>query len=372
MSTGTVRDRLPLGPAGTLGFVLDLTRSMHGLASQQRRAHFQEQGNLEKLSKRCEYGGARSQGATRAPAGSTLDPPGPPALKNKTSPGELHLFPSSARSCLGRVGFSPQAQPCCARPPSSPSRPPMESNRMGAGGSHQADFLLAISRAPDRSRHMDPKGSVTCLWPFPLSLQHWAGYSLAPPLLILVPVSVPCRQSTTETSPSVSLNGGGLIKFVSVVKLGCSLMSTSTQRPCPDTYTHASHTHTETNMKTHTKILAICENTCCRDRQRDVASPPRPRGIPVPPQRGRHDPPVDGLGPFPRMSVWLREARRCSGTWRAARESWPTTGTGQGARLPKIGRPSPTEGVGRRTERGADSHGRQFRKRRWRSLASPD
>ena len=197
VSTGTVRDRLPLGPAGTLGFGLDLTRSMHGVASQQRRAHFQEQGNLEKLSKRCEYGGARSQGATRAPLGSTLDPPGPPALKNKTSPGELHLFPSSARSCLGRVGFSPQAQPCCARPPSSPSRPPMESNRMGAGGSHQADFLLAISCAPDRSRHMDPTGSVTCLWPFPLSLQHWAGYSLAPPLLILVPVSVPCRQSTT-------------------------------------------------------------------------------------------------------------------------------------------------------------------------------
>ena len=75
-----------------------------------------------------------------------------------------------------------------------------------------------------------------------------AGSSLALPLLILVPLAVLCRLSTTETSPSVSLNGGGLIRFFLVVQRGCSVMSTSTQLPCLDTHTHT-HTQTHTHRE---------------------------------------------------------------------------------------------------------------------------
>ena len=56
------------------------------------------------------------------------------------------------------------------------------------------------------------------------------------------------------------------------------------------------------------------------DRKGGGDPAPCPCGVPLPPPLGLHHPSPDGLGPFPRMAVWLLEATGWSVTRREVGE----------------------------------------------------
>lgn len=94
-------------------------------------------------------------------------------------------------------------------------------------------------------RHKVPRNSLMAL---SLSLQVCAGYTLDLLLVILFLVSLPHRQSNTQTSPSTSHNGGGALSFIFVVKLR-SPFPPSCHAP---TRTHM-QTDGQTDRQTHTR-----------------------------------------------------------------------------------------------------------------------
>lgn len=186
-----MRDRLLFGPPTTLGFALELTESMHGIATQQCRAQFQLQG-IRKSTPSHVNTVVRGAQELHGPAREHLTPPVCPALQNKTSQESR----ASSRSCSEVWGSLPRprtAAPC----PLALHHPHHGIQQDGAWRVPQAFCLLAISCAPNINPRMDTRCFVTCLWPFSLTLQLGAGSSLALPLLILVPFPVPCRQSNT-------------------------------------------------------------------------------------------------------------------------------------------------------------------------------
>lgn len=181
-----------------------------------------------------------------------------PALKNKAWPREVCLFPSSPQT-LPRKGRGLSTGQALPRPtPMLHITPTHGMQQDGDGRIPPAPFppchFLCL-RYKLTHRHKVPRNSLMAL---SLSLQVCAGYTLDLLLVILFLVSLPHRQSNTQTSPSTSHNGGGLLNFIFVVKLRC---------PFPPSCHAPTHTHmqtdrqadTHTHTKIHTEMLALWE-----------------------------------------------------------------------------------------------------------------
>ena len=222
--------------------------------------HIQEQGSWAKLSKRSECRGTRSHGANRALLGREPPLPVPPALKNKALPSEVCLFPSSPQTLPRKCGGLSAGQ-------ALPRPAPMLHITPTRGLPQDGGWRIPPARFPPchfpcpryklTHRHKVPRNLLMAL---SLSLQVCAGYTPDLPLVILFLVAVPRRQSNTQTSPSMSHNGGGLLHFFFVVKLRCSAMSVSTELPCPDTYTQADRQtdrHTHAHENTHRNVSSL-------------------------------------------------------------------------------------------------------------------